>query len=48
MFVRLVGWMARLARSTASNDAELQVLRQEVAVLRHQNPGPSWPGRIGR
>jgi putative transposase len=38
VFVRLVGWMALLARSSASKDAELLVLRQEVAVLRRQNP----------
>jgi putative transposase len=36
MFVRLTGWMALLARSSASKDAELLVLRQEVAVLRRQ------------
>jgi len=36
-FVRLTGWMALLARSAASKDAELLVLRQEVAVLRRQN-----------
>ncbi len=39
-FVRLTGWMALLARSSASKDAELLVLRQEVAVLRRQNPKP--------
>ena len=33
MFVRLTGWMALLARSSASKDAELLVLRHEVAVL---------------
>ena len=33
VFVRLVGWMALPARSSASKDAELLVLRQEVAVL---------------
>jgi len=38
VFVRLTGWMALLARSAASKDAELLVLRQEVAVLRRQNP----------
>jgi hypothetical protein len=34
MFVRLPGWMALLARSAASKDAELLVLRHEVAVRR--------------
>lgn len=43
MFVRLVPWMVLLARSSASNDAELLVLRQEVALLRRQNPRPK-PG----
>ena len=37
IFVRLAGWMVLLARSAASKDAELLVLRQEVAVLRRQN-----------
>lgn len=40
MFGRLTGWMALLARSSTSKDAELLVLRHEVAVLRRQNPGP--------
>ncbi len=40
MFVRLAGWMVLLARSAASKDAELLVLRQELAVLRRQNPRP--------
>ena len=38
MFVRLTGWLALLARSSASKDAELLVLRQELAVLRRQHP----------
>jgi putative transposase len=45
MFVRLAGWMALLARSSASKDAELLVLRQEVAVLRRQNPKLDWADR---
>jgi putative transposase len=39
IFVRLTAWMALLARLAASKDAELLMLRQEVAVLRRQNPG---------
>ena len=48
MFVRLTGWMALLARSAASKDAELLVLRQEVAVLRRQTPKPrlDWTDRM--
>jgi hypothetical protein len=47
MFVRLVGWMALLARSAAAKDGELLVLRHEVAVLRRQNPKPKvdWADR---
>ena len=47
IFVRLTGWMALLARSAASKDAELLVLRQEVTVLRRQNPKPKldWADR---
>jgi putative transposase len=48
VFVRLVGWMALLARSSASKDAELLVLRQEVAVLRRQNRRPKLDGPTGR
>jgi transposase InsO family protein len=48
IFVRLTGWMALLARSAASKDAELLMLRHEVAVLRRQNPGPrlDWADRM--
>ena len=44
MFVRLTGWLALLARSAASKDAELLVLGQEVAMLRRQNPRPKLDG----
>src|SRR6266853_5856588 len=48
IFVRPTNWMALLARSAASKDAELLVLRQEVAVLRRQNPRPrlDWADRM--
>ena len=47
IFVRLAGWMALLARSAASRDAGLLVLRHEVAVLRRHNPRPrlGWADR---
>jgi hypothetical protein len=48
VFVRLTGWMALLARSEASKDAELLVLGHEVAVLRRQNPKSrlDWADRM--
>jgi hypothetical protein len=48
VFIRLSGWMVLLVRSAASKDAELLVLRHEVAVLRRQHPRPKldWAGRV--
>jgi putative transposase len=47
MFVRLARWLVLLAHSAASKDAELLVVRQEVAVLRRQNLRPKldWADR---
>jgi hypothetical protein len=48
IFVRLCGWLVLLGRSSASKDAELLVLRHEVAVLRRITPRPDWTGPIAR
>jgi hypothetical protein len=44
IFVRLCGWLVLLGRSPASKDAELLVLRHELAVLRRNNPRAGSPG----
>jgi len=47
IFARLCSWLVLLGRSSASKDAELLVLRHEVAVLRRTHPRPrlDWADR---
>jgi transposase InsO family protein len=47
IFVRLVGWLLLLGRTSASKDVELLILRHEVAVLRRAIPKPrlDWADR---
>jgi hypothetical protein len=46
-FLKILGWMALLARSEASKNMEILVLRHQLAVLRRQvaRPQPSWADR---
>jgi transposase InsO family protein len=47
ILLRVLGWIILLARSEASKDAEILVLRHQVLVLRRQvgAPKPSWADR---
>ncbi|MGH3377031.1 MAG: integrase core domain-containing protein [Actinoallomurus sp.] len=47
IFIRLIGWFVLLARSEASKDLEILVLRHAVSVLRRQisRPRPDWADR---
>jgi len=47
ILLRLAGWLILLGRSSASRDAEILILRHEVAVLRRTQPRPrmDWADR---
>jgi putative transposase len=49
IFVQVCGWLILLGRSSASKDAEVLVLRHEVALLRRTHPRPrlDWADRAG-
>ena len=48
VMIRVFGWLVLLSRSQASKDAEIIVLRREIAVLRRQvaRPQPDWADRV--
>jgi putative transposase len=41
MLVRVLSWLALLARSDTAKDAEILTLRHEVTMLRRTNPRPT-------
>jgi hypothetical protein len=47
IFIRLLGWLVLLGRSSRSKDIEILVLRHQLGVLRRQvaRPRLSWADR---
>jgi hypothetical protein len=45
--IRVFGWLVLLGCGQASKDAEIMILRHEIAVLRRQvaQPKPDWADR---
>jgi hypothetical protein len=48
IFIRVCGWLSWLGRSSAPENAELLVLRHEVAVVHRASARPrlDWAGRM--
>jgi hypothetical protein len=48
IMIRVFGWLVLLGRSKTSKNAEIMVLRHEVALLRRQvaRPKPDWADRV--
>ena len=46
--LRVFGWLALLARSDCAKDAEILILRHQVAVLQRQVKTPRLSGLTGR
>jgi putative transposase len=45
MLVRVLSWLALLARSDTAKDAEILTLRHEITVLRRTKPHPKIASR---